>query len=123
MEIKTIWHQADYPVHFDAKVNTAMAEGWKLAKRELVVPPTTDKHIMLYAELVKLSDEELNPAPEPESLPWEEAVKVLRETCREATSCDEDECPAAKWCYKHLPEEKPADTPAEWRLPDEVAAV
>lgn len=53
MQIKTIKCRLDYSEDFDKEVNTALNHGWTLAKRELVVPNTSDKHIMVYAEMIK----------------------------------------------------------------------
>lgn len=54
LQIKTIKDRLDNAEDFDKEVNTALAEGWTLTKRE-VLPPADlgDRfiHTMLYAEL------------------------------------------------------------------------
>ena len=53
MQIRTIGYQLDYAERFDEAVNTAIREGWTLTKREIIVPNTEDKKIMVYAEMIK----------------------------------------------------------------------
>lgn len=116
MRIKTIWHRADYPAGFDDKVNAAMTAGWKLTRRDLVCPQSTDKYIMLYAELVELDPaDELNPTPEPPT--WEEAVETLANFCKARDNCSG--CPALHWCNKAITDG--ALSPAEWPDPCEGA--
>ncbi len=53
-QIKTIMRNASAPEEFDAEVNKAIAEGWTLVKRDVLLPyegPTRIFHRMLYAEL------------------------------------------------------------------------
>jgi hypothetical protein len=45
-QIKTIHNRIDEAQSFDAAVNTALAEGWELTKRDFVAT-----YCMLYAEL------------------------------------------------------------------------
>ena len=57
-QIKTIVDRLDNSTTFDEKVNTAIKNGWRLIKREVLQqrqPHTRDIyfHSMLYAELVK----------------------------------------------------------------------
>jgi len=66
MEIKTIRYRLDDAPDFDKAVNAAMAEGWRLTRRDVlrVDQPqnsSTFFYSMLYAELVKL-----DPPAEPE---------------------------------------------------------
>lgn len=110
MEIKTIVYSFVGSRAFDANVNAAMAEGWRLTRRE-VFP---DGDGLLYAELVKLSDEdELSPTPEPPT--WQEAVEVLRDTCASVPGCTD--CPALHWCAKVVDDDDPS--PREWPNPYE----
>ena len=54
-QIKTIKNRLDNAEAFDAAVNTALAEGWQLKKREVINPMAQGSghfvYIMLYAEL------------------------------------------------------------------------
>lgn len=112
MEIKTVWT----PVisKFDSYVNDAMADGWKLIKREVLVDQNNLTNSVFYAELVKLSEaDELSPTPEPPT--WEEAVEVLTGMCKTRASCAD--CPAIKWCNAAITEG--ALSPAEWPDPYE----
>lgn len=51
LEIKTIKNRLDNAESFDKEVNAALAEGWELIRRDIIIPQTTDKYTMLYAEL------------------------------------------------------------------------
>ena len=57
MQIKTIKNRFDNAEQFDKDVNAALAAGWKLTKREVIIPQaqseSTTIHTMLYAELEK----------------------------------------------------------------------
>lgn len=58
MKIKTIKNRLDNAAQFDEDVNAALADGWVLARREVLLPQQphcggTYLHIMLYAELQK----------------------------------------------------------------------
>lgn len=54
-QIKTIKNRLDNEKQFDAEVNAALADGWQLTKREVLMPTSQDRvhytYIMLYAEL------------------------------------------------------------------------
>ena len=54
-QIKTISYKLEYAAAFDDKVNEAIREGWKLTKREVLMPKAQSNSmytsIMLYAEL------------------------------------------------------------------------
>ena len=50
-EIKTIAHNIDYEHKFDREVNAALAEGWTLVKREVLIPRAVGAMMALYAEL------------------------------------------------------------------------
>lgn len=56
-EIKTIARNIDYMSEFDERVNRALAAGWALVKREVLIPQTPGKNIALYAELVRYEDD------------------------------------------------------------------
>lgn len=56
-EAKTLRKQMDYAEEFDKELNQALAAGWTLVKREVINPQTTDKHIMLYAELERYEND------------------------------------------------------------------
>lgn len=116
MEIKTIRDRLDDAWRFDRDVNAALADGWRLVRRDVILPvqPNTGRtyfHTMLYAELVKL-----DPEPEPEAQPLDpfEALRAVREFC-DSTVCDG--CPLNDWCARHLPNN---EGPADWGLPEEV---
>lgn len=55
LQIKTIRNRLDNAEAFDKEVNAALAEGWTLTKREVLMPKAQGEriqtHIMLYAEL------------------------------------------------------------------------
>lgn len=54
LQIKTIKYQLDAAKTFDEKVNAALADGWKLTKREVLPPADLGDRVafrMLYAEL------------------------------------------------------------------------
>jgi hypothetical protein len=52
-QIKTIKNRLDNNEDFDVAVNKALADGWILVKREVLVPNTPDRFTMLYVELEK----------------------------------------------------------------------
>ena len=52
--IKTILVNAEHPGEFDDRVNAALRDGWKLARRDVLQPSEGRAwvfHRMLYAEL------------------------------------------------------------------------
>ena len=116
MKIKTVCEEINaetIPV-FDERVNALLEDGWQLAKREIIpgydlgglfFPPS------LYAELVKLDEADLAAdlaeLREAEPITWQEAVEVLRETCRTAEDCTKDGCPAFDWCQKNVKDDAP----------------
>lgn len=110
MEIKTIKNRLDNAKDFDAEVNAALADGWRLIRRDVILPvqPNTGStyfHTMLYAELVKL-----DPPAEPEKPDALAAMRVIKETCSSVDSCED--CPVQPWCNLHAPH--------LWELPEEV---
>lgn len=117
MKIKTVWNSMGASNLFDEKVNALLAEGWKLARREVLpgagfTGPVYD-NMVVYAELVKLDEADMEPQ-EADPATWQEAVEVLRETCGTAAKCEAGGCPMWAWCQKHL-----ATPPANWLEPAE----
>ena len=110
MEIKTISAELkeNNNTAFDNQVNAAIKEGFKLSRREIFThtqPPT------LYAELVKM--------PQPKPLPtWVEAVKTIKDTCRNAAECAPGCCPMFEWCEDMFPSEGDPKAPMRWTLPE-----
>lgn len=112
MQIKTIQYKqiAEGVEKFDKDVNAALDDGWQLVRREPLpgydlgsayYAPT------LYAELVKRD-------PPAEPMTWQEAARVLTDTCTGAEECNES-CPMYDWCEANLPgNELP---PNEWVTP------
>lgn len=109
MEIKTLIANTDNVVAFDKKVNEAMAEGWRLAKREILpgqqYNETNWARRILYAELVKL-----DPPAEPETPDLLKAVQVIKAECDSHGSCED--CLVYPWCDYNAP--------CRWKLPEEV---
>lgn len=112
MEIKTIRWYLRYADGFDEAVNNALAEGWTLTRRDVIVSNDPEVPHTLYAELVRMQ--------EAKRMTWEDAVRVLIDTCAAAKTCEAGECPMFDWCHKALPEKEPADEPQEWPDPAEV---
>lgn len=102
MEIRTVINYN--PGDFDSNVNSSIAEGWHLTKRELVQTPAGTKDY-LYAELVKVDE----PA---EPVTWQEAAQVLKSTCSENDTCDT--CKLREWCDEYLAK---ATEPQDWEVP------
>lgn len=110
MEIKTIRKRLDNAEEFDREVNAALADGWRLTRRDVILPtqPITGSnyfHTMLYAELVKL-----DPPAEAEEPDLLTAMRIIKAECDSHDSCQD--CPAQPWCNYH--------TPHNWELPEEV---
>ena len=103
MKIKTVYGRLDEVEKFDSRVNSALDHGWKLSRREVF--PTAGPFVC-YAELVKLDEADMETL-EAEPVTWQEAVDVLRETCREAEDCTKDGCPAFDWCQKNVKDDAP----------------
>lgn len=54
-------------------------------------------------------------AEEGQAVTWQDAVRVLMDTCKNAQECGEVGCPMAAWCEGVLP----ADcAPADWLVPE-----
>lgn len=99
MQIKTIFVRAkrdDLVPYFDEQVNTAIADGWKLAKRELHTYEDKTVADLLYAELVK------DDKPEPSGgIPWQQAMLAVRQMCDNNFHCAA--CPAYAVCGPGAP--------------------
>ena len=97
MQIKTILKIDAEAVEFDVEVNAALAEGWRLTRREVLPGEQYTETIygrrMLYAELVKM-----DPRPEQSTIDPLEAVQVLARACEAAPHCEPEECPLYGWC-------------------------
>lgn len=102
MKIKTIRKRLDYAVNFDKEVNDALAEGWHLAKREVLdgrqLGPDAFQHRMLYAEMVRL-----DPEPEPQEIDPMEAAHAVHAECSKHESCTT--CPLENYCTCTPPHE------------------
>ena len=107
MKIKTIYDTNCFD--FDKKVNKALEEGWRLTSRQLV-PPTSNSHDYLYAELV-MPDPILTP-----TAPWE-AIRAIRAFCDGVSfeDCQSNKCPLHAWCDQLEHSEDPTD----WDIPEE----
>lgn len=110
MEIKTIKNRLDNAEDFDRVVNAALADGWHLTRRDVILPVqpnagNTYFHTMLYAELVKR-----DPPAEAEEPDLLTAMGIIKAECDSHGSCDD--CPVQPWCNFHAPD--------RWALPEEV---
>ena len=106
MQIKTI-HKSLYKAEdFDICVNAAIAEGWTLMRREVIVPPTGDKQVTLYVELVKGEPQEGL------ELTWRDALQVIQAECESTAECSATGCEMHAWCQEHLRGD--ADNPLLW---------
>lgn len=101
-EIQTIV-SAD-PRKFDECVNLHLKAGYTLVRRG--PEQVGAEEWALYAEMVRLDEADME-TREPDPITWEEAVEVLRETCRQAADCD-NSCPMYRWCKDNLQEPAPA---------------
>ncbi len=81
MQIKTVWIQAQYLNDFDRAVNASLSDGWILKRREIIRPQTQDKNSMLYAELEKPDEKDLQEAElkKPEKTDPQEYRMILLE--------------------------------------------
>lgn len=117
MEVKTITNYIAYAEAFDNDVNAALADGWRLVRREIAPAPVMGEATRLYAELVKAPELEQEERPV-EPITWQEAVRVLMETCGGAAGCTAEDCPMYDWCEANLPGDKPALPPNRWTDPE-----
>ena len=117
MKIKTIWDAG--VTAFDEKVNQALTEGYKLARRE-VIPDRRDlDDSAFYAELVML--EENDKLPGKVDLSGVDPVALaeeIRAHCHTVTTeeCQNDRCPLAAYCDAI----RGGKTPEEWPKPEEA---
>lgn len=54
-QIKTIFTRIDANEEFDQLVNAALRGGWKLVRRDFIIPRVPDRYTLLYAELEKVT--------------------------------------------------------------------
>lgn len=113
MEIKTIWNTVDDSWRFDADVNAAISDGWRLVKREVLpgMSYTADTYArrLLYAELVK--EEEAPPVS------WEDAVQVIKGMC----ACQPDTPEGCMGCKMgDLCTDNWRNAPEDWCIHEEV---
>lgn len=96
MKIKTIWDVAQ--CKFDEAVNAALAEGYVLARRDIVPDRNDLDNTAFYAELVLL-----DPTPETDPVaggdPFD-LLRQLREFCDSIPkkTCQNGECPLSFIC-------------------------
>lgn len=113
MKIKTIWTRD--LTGFDNQVNEALAEGYQLTRREVLLDTANLDHSVLYAELVKL-----DPPAEPETPDPLDLLRQVREACLQIPSggCNPETCPMFGWCEQL----RRGGDPTDWVLPGEVQA-
>lgn len=59
LQIKTIFYKIDLYEKFDREVNEALADGWELVRRDVLVPHVQDRYTLLYAEFERdIAEEE-----------------------------------------------------------------
>lgn len=101
-EIKTIFTKIDDCGKFDERVNEALAEGWELVKRDVLVPPVPDRYTLLYAELERVIEtEEEDEEPEDDgTAEWvvsrDPAHPYRCNKCQASTSTPTPVCPECK---------------------------
>ena len=72
--------------------------------------------IMVMMKNQTSSNESANkPKEAAKTITWQEAVKTLRDICKNQDCCDD--CVALEWCYKALPTSASALTPNYWEVP------
>jgi hypothetical protein len=119
VKIKTICYGLDNTglVAFDKDVNDALADGYRLIKREVLpgvrYTDTRWGNRCLYAELVKL-----DPPAEPETPDPLDLLRQVREACLQVPSngCNREGCPMFDWCEQL----RKGGDPTDWVLPGEV---
>lgn len=122
MKIKTINKRLDQADEFDAQVNAATAEGWRLVKREVIpAGPNPDSHRLLYAELVEPDPvPEAPEAAEPQPADPFDAVRAIKATCMATPmeDCQHGRCPLYAWCCQ----QESCTDPSEWEVPEKKDA-
>ena len=120
MKIKTIRARLDNAATFDKEVNQAMAEGYQLARQDVIPGFRLDGgnflHNMLFAQLV-LPDPE--PVPEAQPLDPFDALRSVQEFCDAVpvADCCTDRCPLYIWCDQL----RSGGDPTDWLLPEKEA--
>lgn len=120
MKIKTIRNRLDNAQDFDQELNTALADGYQLVRRDVIPGFRLDGgnylHNMLYAELVQL-----DPEPDPEAQPLDpmDAVYAIKATCdaMPLKDCQGGRCPLYVWCCQL----EGGRDPSDWDLPKKEA--
>ena len=102
VEIKTIFIKIDDCEKFDERVNEALAEGWELVRRDVLVPHISDRYTLLYAELERVIEtEEEDEEPEDDgTAEWvvsrDPAHPYRCNKCQASTSTPAPVCPECK---------------------------
>ena len=102
VEIKTIFTKIDDCEKFDKRVNEALAEGWELVRRDVLVPHVPDRYTLLYAEIERVIEtEEEDEEPEDDgTVEWvvtrDPAHPYRCNKCRASTSIPTPVCPECK---------------------------
>ena len=120
MKIKTIAYKLNTAglASFDDEVNEALAEGWRLAKRDVLPGVCLGERDYfgphLYAELVQLD-------PEPKSEETDDPIEALRTVQRvclavSGDDCGTDRCPLRKFCDRL----RDGGDPTDWDLSEEA---
>jgi len=52
-QIKTVIRQSGFVEEFDKELNDALLEGWKITRRDFLIPRVNGRSSLLYAELEK----------------------------------------------------------------------
>lgn len=102
LEIKTILQQLRNYGDFDKVVNTALAEGWELVRRDVITQSSDSYEPMLYAELERVIEtEEGDEEPEDDdTAEWvvsrDPAHPYRCNKCQASTSTPTPVCPECK---------------------------
>ena len=108
MKIKTIWTAK--LTRFDDDVNNAMAEGYQLVRRDVLVDTNCLNDSVLYAELIQPDPE---PEPEPVQIDWIKALHIVKAACL-AHKGPCNDCPMTNWCDQL----QSGGDPTDWKLPE-----
>lgn len=101
IEIKTILQQLRNYGDFDKVVNTALAEGWELVRRDVITQSSDSYEPMLYAELERVIETEEDEEPEDDgTAEWvvsrDPAHPYRCNKCQASTSTPTPVCPECK---------------------------
>lgn len=119
MKIKTVWTTLDRVKEFDAWINEALANGWRLAKREVLPGMQYNQNAwarrLLYAELVQLDE----PVAPPEPADPFDALRAVRDFCeaQDPRACMTT-CPLSAWCE----DLRRGGDPTDWAIPEKEVA-